>query len=98
MIAFGCSVLLQIGLVSPERIHIRGIYTDRLTYISGNGYIEGKELDNFLREFISSVNVLDTGPEVSSFAKISLVNCTITSKRKALYPITLSPYNYLLIV
>ncbi len=31
----------------------------------GNGYIEGKELDGFLREFVSSVNQTDCGPEVS---------------------------------
>ncbi|KAI2799154.1 Calbindin-32 [Blomia tropicalis] len=30
----------------------------------GNGYIEGCELDNFLREFVSSVNATDIGPEV----------------------------------
>lgn len=30
----------------------------------GNGYIEGRELDNFLREFVSSVNATDVGPEV----------------------------------
>jgi len=32
----------------------------------GNGYIEGNELDSFLREFVSSVNNADTGPEVVS--------------------------------
>lgn len=32
----------------------------------GNGYIEGKELDNFLREFVCSVNAVDVGPEVIS--------------------------------
>lgn len=31
---------------------------------TGNGYIEGRELDNFLREFVSSVNATDIGPEV----------------------------------
>ena len=30
----------------------------------GNGYIEGKELDDFLKEFVSSVNVSDVGQEV----------------------------------
>ncbi|XP_064119969.1 calbindin-32-like isoform X2 [Macrobrachium nipponense] len=29
----------------------------------GNGYIEGSELDGFLKEFVSSVNANDTGPE-----------------------------------
>jgi len=32
----------------------------------GNGYIEGSELDGFLKEFVSSVNAADTGPEVVS--------------------------------
>lgn len=31
----------------------------------GNGYIEGTELDGFLREFVSSANVTDISPEVS---------------------------------
>ena len=35
----------------------------------GNGYIEGTELDGFLREFISSVNAADVGPEVSFSTK-----------------------------
>ncbi|XP_043213283.1 calbindin-32-like isoform X2 [Amphibalanus amphitrite] len=32
----------------------------------GNGFIEGTELDGFLREFVSSVNATDCGPEVVS--------------------------------
>ncbi|XP_070387005.1 calbindin-32 isoform X2 [Dermacentor albipictus] len=32
----------------------------------GNGFIEGRELDNFLREFVSSVSLSDVGPEVVS--------------------------------
>jgi len=32
----------------------------------GNGFIEGTELDGFLREFVSSVNSSDCGPEVVS--------------------------------
>jgi Ca2+-binding EF-hand superfamily protein len=36
----------------------------------GNGYIEGKELDSFLREFISSVVCKGTGPEVISEAAL----------------------------
>jgi len=32
----------------------------------GNGYIEGNELDDFLREFVTSVNASDCGPEVIS--------------------------------
>ena len=33
--------------------------------ISGNGYIEDKELDGFLIELVTSVNAADVGPEVS---------------------------------
>ncbi|KAH7638918.1 calbindin-32-like isoform x1 [Dermatophagoides farinae] len=39
----------------------------------GNGYIEGRELDNFLREFVSSVNTTDVGAELvtdSMFAEL----------------------------
>lgn len=32
--------------------------------ILGNGYIEGTELDGFLKEFVSSANPSDIGPEV----------------------------------
>ncbi|KAI4468719.1 calbindin [Holotrichia oblita] len=32
----------------------------------GNGYIEGTELDGFLREFVSSANITDIAPEVVS--------------------------------
>lgn len=34
--------------------------------IDGNGYIEGNELDSFLREFVSSVNVSDVGHQALS--------------------------------
>ncbi len=30
----------------------------------GNGYIEGTELDGFLREFVASANATDVSPEV----------------------------------
>ena len=39
--------------------------------MSGNGYIEGTELDSFLREFVESVNNLDSGPEVVSDAMMA---------------------------
>jgi len=32
--------------------------------LAGNGFIEGIELDGFLREFVSSVNANDANPEV----------------------------------
>lgn len=40
---------------------------ERITFIcvAGNGYIEGTELDGFLREFVSSANITDIAPEVS---------------------------------
>jgi hypothetical protein len=34
-------------------------------YTLGNGYIEGTELDGFLREFVASANATDISPEVS---------------------------------
>ena len=37
----------------------------------GNGYIEGIELDGFLREFVESVNNTDSGPEVVSDAMMT---------------------------
>ncbi|KAI8120038.1 Calbindin-32 [Lucilia cuprina] len=33
----------------------------------GNGYIEGTELDGFLREFVSSANATDISPELQVF-------------------------------
>ncbi|CAH1974554.1 unnamed protein product [Acanthoscelides obtectus] len=42
----------------------------------GNGYIEGTELDGFLKEFVSSANVTDVGPEaVSDDMLIELKAC-----------------------
>lgn len=37
----------------------------------GNGFIEDVELDGFLREFVSSVNAADVGPEVVSDAMLA---------------------------
>lgn len=36
----------------------------------GNGYIEGTELDGFLREFVSSANATDVSPEAMSDAML----------------------------
>lgn len=36
-------------------------------YFPGNGYIEGTELDGFLKEFVSSANATDISPEVQYF-------------------------------
>ncbi|XP_050543823.1 calbindin-32 [Daktulosphaira vitifoliae] len=42
----------------------------------GNGYIEGTELDGFLREFVSSANTADVSPEaVSDAMLIELKQC-----------------------
>ncbi|RZF32809.1 hypothetical protein LSTR_LSTR011455 [Laodelphax striatellus] len=42
----------------------------------GNGYIEGTELDGFLREFVSSANSADVGPEaVSDAMMVELKAC-----------------------
>ncbi|XP_021966229.1 calbindin-32 isoform X2 [Folsomia candida] len=42
----------------------------------GNGYIEGTELDGFLREFVASVNASDTAPEaVSDAMLVELKQC-----------------------
>ena len=41
----------------------------------GNGYIEGSELDSFLREFVSSVNASDVNPMVG----ITILNDVFSS-------------------
>ena len=38
----------------------------RLIQFEGNGYIEGCELDDLLRELVASVNTQETCPEVSA--------------------------------
>lgn len=37
----------------------------------GNGYIEGTELDGFLREFVSSANATDVDPEAVTDAMLA---------------------------
>lgn len=39
--------------------------------LTANGYIEGTELDGFLREFVSSANVTDVDPEAVSDAMLA---------------------------
>ena len=41
--------------------------SNRLYFYLGNGYIEGHELDDLLRELASSVNPTDTSPDVRTF-------------------------------
>lgn len=38
--------------------------SNSIYFVTGNGYIEGTELDGFLREFVSSANITDIAPEV----------------------------------
>ena len=40
------------------------LYLFMFCFITGNGYIEDKELDGFLIELVTSVNAVDLGPEV----------------------------------
>lgn len=47
-------------LLSAEYIHTVAIKT-------GNGFIEGTELDGFLREFVASANPTEVNSEVSHF-------------------------------
>ena len=58
--------------------------------VSGNGFIEGKELDQFLYELVTSINTTDLGPEVSTRSvnphptpftlhPVSLTLCTLLS-------------------
>lgn len=47
----------------------------------GNGFIEGRELDDFLREFVSSVSLTDVGPEVSKLLLLLLKNVKVTVHR-----------------
>ena len=49
-----------------------------LNIISGNGYIEDKELDGFLVELVTSVNAADVGPEVREII-VALVEPTLIS-------------------
>lgn len=37
---------------------------------TGNGYIEGRELDHFLREFVASVSTNDLGADVSNRSSV----------------------------
>ena len=63
-----------------ESVPLRGfIYYSSLSLYEGNGYIEGKELDGFLKEFVSSVNQSDCGPEVSYFSFSEYIHIIIMS-------------------
>jgi hypothetical protein len=52
----------DLRFVKPWLLH--RIILDNLFFLLANGYIEGTELDGFLREFVASVNSSDTSPEV----------------------------------
>ncbi|CAN7991283.1 unnamed protein product, partial [Ixodes hexagonus] len=48
-----------------------------------NGFIEGRELDNFLREFVSSVSLSDVGPEVSDTSVLWSLSLVFSRKTTA---------------
>nr|XP_053654300.1 calbindin-32-like [Cherax quadricarinatus] len=50
----------------------------------GNGYIEGSELDGFLKEFVSSVNANDSGPEggVASHRRMSVSDAMLVELKE----------------
>ena len=52
-----------VGLEAIKNVNIP-FFTILTVRLSGNGYIEGSELDSFLREFVASMNATDSG-EVS---------------------------------
>jgi hypothetical protein len=55
-------------MISMVGIAFRDWFFFPFQYIHlGNGYIEGHELDDLLRELASSVNVSDTNPDVGWF-------------------------------
>ncbi|XP_024083996.1 calbindin-32 isoform X5 [Cimex lectularius] len=60
----------------PESRELKKLSANQFTQVwghydkDGNGYIEGTELDGFLREFVSSANPADIGPEAVSDAML----------------------------
>ena len=68
-LCFGFRIRKIVYPCKPQFYYIKlGFYSwicfPDVTYISGNGYIEDKELDGFLVELVTSVNAVDLGPEV----------------------------------
>ena len=59
------------GNGSKEKDITHNLLSFLLSSYVGNGYIEGIELDGFLREFVESVNNTDSGPEVVSDAMMT---------------------------
>ena len=59
------------GNGSKEKDIAHNLLSFLLSSYVGNGYIEGNELDGFLREFVESVNNTDSGPEVVSDAMMT---------------------------
>lgn len=47
---------------------------------AGNGFIEGTELDGFLREFVSSANPTEVNSEVSQSFSSSFISFSVTLK------------------
>lgn len=53
------------GILWIQMALIFSVFRFSILFFPGNGYIEGTELDGFLREFVSSANATDISPEVS---------------------------------
>ena len=61
-----------------------------LFYLSGNGFIEGTELDGFLREFVSSANPTEVNAEVCVASIFKFITfCNNLSQRNQVSLITL---------
>lgn len=56
-----------------------------MTTILGNGYIEGRELDHFLREFVASVSINDLGADVSTTSNISRSTKSLSAKEYGVF-------------
>ncbi|GBP36112.1 Calbindin-32 [Eumeta japonica] len=52
------------GAEDLRSVHcLEAVFMQTVALFTGNGYIEGTELDGFLREFVSSANCTDVSPE-----------------------------------
>ena len=58
--------------IDGSRAECRRIFPLIFLMRLGNGFIEGRELDDLLRELASSVNAQDTGPEVRCCSSSSM--------------------------
>lgn len=54
------------------------LFMDCFSY-TGNGFIEGSELDSFLTQLVTSINSQDIGPEVSDWARSTSLSLSLWS-------------------